>query len=466
MHHYLMFESEFDRLKDYFLLESNDGGKSDNYDDLEEGSNEDTAEADEKDMPVKSDNPGDGDDKPSEDGEKSGEDDSELTGDDSELDSGIDDILGEDSKPSPEEVNRQPAQPGAVDPKRLLSEMANGKDNIYTRVITAAKEKYPNNQCPNKDLLRIVSVAVKSFMKNKNYAISKDAFKAVCLNVTKTIVDKCKASKAPAQQQKQKPAQESVRYSIKPPVYETADWMTQWNRMAPALEESKLGNLAAAGTLAFIGAANAATAPSAPESTLIGTPRYTANVVQQDGGNVRQQKAAGAQQKGRAVAATPSTGNPSSVHFSPDSTYQMSPDDYAKFKQANNLPPHYTVNGNSDHQPVDTGKASAQSGGKPSSTQAAVKKQVKSGKTTQDIATGGEQCKVSPDDQKGSADLGKTVHELGHKAVDTAYKGGSALLRGAVDGAKGLWGGLKKGWSDAGKDIEKDHDEMIANRGK
>ena len=44
MHHYLMFESEFDRLKDYFLLESKD--TSDNYDDLEEGSNEESGDTD------------------------------------------------------------------------------------------------------------------------------------------------------------------------------------------------------------------------------------------------------------------------------------------------------------------------------------------------------------------------------------------------------------------------------------
>lgn len=476
-----MFESEFDRLKDYFLLEGKEDSKpSDNYDDLEEGTNEDES-GEEK--PDDTEEPAKDEDKPedSDDGKEKSADDSNLDGDDSSLDSDLDDILGEEEEPSAEEVNKQPAQPGAVDPKQMLSEMASGNDNVYTRVVQSAKNHFPGQKVPNKALLRITSTTVKEFMKNKNYTMNKDAFKAVCLNIVKTIIGNAKKAASAKQsnmvnqqprQQQQKPAQESVRYYTRTPMYETADWIEQWNRMAPALEEGKLGNLAAAGALALAGAAHSATAPSAPESTLLGTPRYTANVVQQDGQNLQKQnKAAAVQQKGRAVANTPSTGNPASVHFSPDSTYQMSPDDYVKFKQANNLPPHYTVSGDSDHQPVDTGKASVQDGGKPSASQAAVKKQAKTGKTTQQIATGKAQsdngkCQMSPEDQKGSIDVGETVHKLGHEAIDTAYKGGSAVFHGAVDGAKGLWNGLKKGWNNASKGIERDHDKMIAERNK
>ena len=178
------------------------------------------------------------------------------------------------------------------------------------------------------------------------------------------------------------------------------------------------------------------------------------------------------------ATAAPATKS-SDVQFSQDSTYQLSPQEFMKYQASGKLPAHYIVvsddqagknvtrtqpgkpAGKSKGYGKDAGNGNPKTTQGGSTTQAAVKEQAKSGKTTRQISTGkDDQCCCDG----GGIDVGKTMHELGHKGVDLAYKGGSAIWGGLKGAAKGLWDGVQKSWDSADKDLEKDHDKMIKER--
>lgn len=426
MRDYLTFESEFDRLKGLFLLEGAD-------DDLAEGSNTDDTEEEEpkKEQGDSGESGESGDDSDLAEGTNEGEEGGEEpASDDIDLDgdSDLGDITGNPGDaPDAGEVNAESAPPGAINPKTLLQQMSAGEDNIYTRVVRAAKEKFPGGQCQVKDLMAIIAHAVKSFMKNKNYApISKEAMKAICLNVAKTIHDG--GMKKPAQDGQA--AVESVMYFRKAPYLESQELMEGWKELLLA---GALGASSAMG----------ATAQSAPESTLHGTPRYD-------------------NQATTYMASVPETKNPAKVQFNPNATYEMSQDEFATYKAAGNLPDHYIVSDGKTKTPVKGGQVKQGSG---SQTQKAVKEQAKSGKTTKKIAKSGpdsddEMCHApSPEDP---VDLHKAAHDLGHKAVDVGLQAAEAGWEGAKEGLKSLWHGLKKGakkgWSNGEKKNEAHHE--------
>lgn len=435
MRNYLLFESEFDRLRDYFLLESSDPQGDD---DLAEATNEDSGDNEES-----GDAEADGG-KDKESAEESGEsgESGESTQDDG-LDLG--DLTGDEGmSQTPDKVNAQPAQaPGAINPKQLIVELTQGEDNIYDRVVAVARTKFPNCQCQLKDLLPIIAEGVTKFMENRKYIkLSGDAMKAVCLNIARGLKERCDQSG-----KKASPVQESA-FTAALPIYETQSLTEGWKELLLA------GGLAAAG-------ANAATAQSAPQATLNGTPRYVAMQQQQQTPGKQQVARKQAAKGAPGVATVPSTANPKSVRFSKDSTYRMTPDEYAKFKDAGNLPASYQVK--KADQPSSPGK--------PSQTQKAVKEQAKAGKTTGQLAKGNpakseapEKCQVPPDEKESSIDVGETLHGLAHDAVDVGFRGAKTLwggLKGAVGGA---WKKGKEAWEESGRTQEHEHDKMIAER--
>lgn len=428
MRNYLLFESEFDRLKDLFLLEAEENDD----DDLAEATNEESGEDAGKEPADKS------PEKP----EEESPDKPDAATDDEGLDLG--EVTGDESMSADAgTVNEEPKQaPGAVNPKDLIAELTQSEDNIYDRVAKVARAKFPNGQCKLKDIVAIVAEGVTRYMENKKYIkLSPEAMKAVCLNLARGFQQKCAGNA-------KKPAQESAFVAARP-IYETQDLMEGWKEVLLA------GGLAA-------GAANAATAPSAPHATLAGTPRYAA----------QQQQAAGPQKEARFVrdgkakqanpvaSSVPDAANPGSVQFSKDSTYQMTPEQFKKFNAAGNLPGSYEIK--KADQPSSPGK--------PSQTQKAVKEQAKSGKTTGEIARGakgkdgGKSCKVDPEDARPATDYGKAAHELAHDAVDLGIRGAKTAW-GAIKGAaKGAWNKGREAWRESGETQEKEHDKMIAER--
>ena len=223
MRDYLTFESEFDRLKGLFLLEGAD-------DDLAEGTNADS-ENDEGSKEDKSGDSGDdlgldGGNGGDTDGGEEGGDDGEPASDDIDLDgdSDLGDLTGNPGDaPDAGEVNAENAPPGAINPKTLLQEMSTGEDNIYTRVVKAVKEKFPGGKCQVKDLMVPIVHAVKAYMKNKNYApISKEAMKAICINVARTIHDQGMKNA------QKRSTVESAVYFKKAPYLESQELMEGW----------------------------------------------------------------------------------------------------------------------------------------------------------------------------------------------------------------------------------------------
>lgn len=465
---YMIFESEFDRLKPMFLLEAEDDDLSEAEPEKEEPSKGDAkgkkSEDKDKDKSGDSDGKDDNDDSghDGDDGDTQGAS-GDASGDDIDLDgdSDLSDITGGNAdSPSPDQVNADNAKPGAIDPANLLKEMSSGTDNIYTRVIGYARQKYPNGQCQVKDLLEPIAHAVKAYMRNKNYApIPKDAMKAICLNVARNIYE----GKTPTSG-KARTESAHVTYRDPRPV-ESRGLMEGWKEILLA------GGLAANGAMG-------ATAQSAPVSTLQGTPRYQA--MQQQANAVKQatpekQKSFGGKAIGRAASG-------SGTQFSPDSTYQLSPQEFMKYQSSGKLPKHYIVAsdgeagknmaksrpggapaGKSKGYGKDAGNGNPKTAQGGSTTQAAVKEQAKSGKTTRQISTGkDDRCCCDGD----GIDVGKTMHELGHKGVDMAYKGGSAIWGGLKGAAKGLWDGVQKSWNSADKELENDHGQMIKKKNK
>lgn len=468
MRDYLTFESECERLSKYFLLEG-----VGNDDDLEEATNNDEDTGDTGNPEEKS---GDGDteEKP-EDGEKP-EDPKEETEDSDALadldgDSDLDDITGNPGDaPSADEVNKEDGAPGAINPENLLKELAEGDDNVYTRVAKAMQERYPNG-CSVKDvkepLEKTVAHAVKAFMKNKNYApLPKEAMKGVCDNISNTILEKCtgkKSNEAKEQAPKAPAANEAVYYVKKAPVFESAELM-----------ESFWKNAAAAAAIGMAGAntANAATAESAPYATKAGTPLYQEFQRQADAkaeqkkAEVNKANAKSNQSSAASSSSAPNVKNPASVTFSGDSTYTLTPEQYEKFKAADNLPAHYKVS-DGKSKAADGGKAEKEvkKSGAGATTQAAVKTATKSSVNKGGKSKGysGERCAV-PQEEK-SESWGKKLHRWAHKAVDKGGEIGAGIVGGAVGAAKGLYQGANTGYSKAKNALEKDHDEMIAERG-
>ncbi len=452
MRDYLTFESEFDRLKGLFLLEGAD-------DDLSEGTNADS----EDDEGSKEDDSGDsgdnldldGNESGDTDGEDEGGDEGEQADDDIDLDgdSDLGDLTGNPGDaPDAGEVNAENAPPGAINPKTLLQEMSTGEDNIYTRVVKAVKEKFPGGKCQVKDLMVPIVHAVKAYMKNKNYApISKEAMKAICLNVARTIHDQGMKKPAPdAQNQNAKMAAvESVMYFKKAPYLESQELMEGWKELLLA------GALGASSAMA-------ATAQSAPDATLHGSSDYGSKATTY-------------------MASVPESSNPANVQFNPNAIYDMTQEEFATYKAAGNLPDHYIVSDGNTKTPAKGGQVTQGSG---SQTQKDVKNQAKSGKTTKNVAKGGKTAQktvkngADSDDEVCHArepgaptDVRRTAHDLAHKAVDK----GSELGHKAVDkglqlldaGKEGVKGGVKgflsswtKGWKKGDIQNEREHEGL------
>ena len=459
MRDYLTFESEFDRLKDYFLLE----GVTGNDDDLEEGTNNE--------KPETSDDSSTGDDagEPGKNPVEAGKSDDTGNLADLDGDSDLDEITGNPGDaPSAEGVNKEDGAPGAINPENLLKELAEGEDNVYTRVAKAMQEKFPAG-CSVKDvkvpLEQATAHAVKAFMKNRNYApLSKEAMKGVCDNIADTILKKC-AGKKPNPGPRQSPAaNEAVYYVKKAPVFESEEIM-----------EGALKNIALAGAIGLgaAGGANAATAESAPYATKAPTPLYQEFQKNADTKADRKKADVKTDATGKDdVSGVPNAKDPSSVVFSGSRTYTLTPDEYMTYKMANNLPAHYTVTGGSEGS-----RAKGKTGGEPgredsvkagagSATQAAVKSDTKSsvGHGGKSRGSSGERCAAPK--EKESEGIGHTLHRWAHKAVDKGGEIGAGIIGGAVGAAKGLYHGANAGYSKAKDAIEKDHDKMIQARRK
>lgn len=481
-HDYLTFESECYRLKDYFLLEAEEANPND--DDLAEGTNE-PEEEESKGKDEADDTPKEGDDGKTGDEEK---DDAEAEEELSDLDgdSDLGDITGNPGDaPTGDEVNKDNGAPGAINPENLLRELAEGEDNVYTRVINAMKEKFPGGKCLLKDLVepmeKATAHAVKSFMKNKNYApLPKEAMKGVCDNITNTILKKCSESDTPEPKPEPKPANEAIFYVKKSPVFESEEMM-----------EGMMKNIALAAAIGAAGAggANAATAESAPYATKSPTPLFQKQQ-QEANKKAEQKKAEVMQAKGKSSGTTksssssaPNAKDPSSVVFSNDSTYNLTPDDYMTYKMANNLPAHYVVAGGSDGAASGGQAKSAKSGagssdskegksgtkpgvgksGTGSATQAAVKSDTKSSvkKGGKSGGSSNERCAAPQEKSEG---FGHMLHRLAHKAVDKGGEIASGLAGGVAGAVKGGYKGANAGYRYVKNELEKDHDKMIRER--
>lgn len=482
MRDYLTFESEFDRLKDYFLLEG-----VGNDDDLEEGSNDEDSSSNSEDK-----------EKPSEDKEdteSTEETDTEDNGDggdqdalsDLDGDSDLDDLTGNPGDaPSEEDVNKEDGAPGAINPENLIKELTDGEDNIYTRVGKAMAEQFPGQPTVKEieePLRKSVAHAVKAYMKNKNYApLTKEAMKGVCDKLADMVLRKAvksardkKTGKSEKQQggEATQAATEAIYFVKKAPVFESEELLESFWKNAAA---------AAAIGLAGANAAHAATAESAPVATKMGTPAYARLVDQADktadkkkGEVQKTNKQASSSAVQSSSSTVPQTSNPGSVVFNKDSTYNLTPDDYVTYKLANNLPAHYTVTGGSEKAPASSnakattgkaGKTGVQKKGTGSASQAAVKTDTKASVNkgnSKPSRSSAERC-VAPQEEK-SESWGQKFHRWAHKAVDKGGEIGAGVIGGAVGAAKGLYNGANAGYSKAKKALEKDHDEMINERG-
>ena len=442
MHHYLEFMDECERLKDLFLLEAEDD--SEGGDDLAEMDPDDS-----------------GDDSGEESGDDSGEtsddssDDSSddgLDGDtDLDLDSDLDDITGDDSlEPEADEVNAE-EKPGAVNPETLYQEVTQGEDNIYDRTAKAALEKFPGGKCEVKDMLPIIAIGLKSYMKNKNYAaLPKIDMKKLVYRIAHDIHDKLSGKK---KEGAAKPAAESVYYT----------------GMAPTLMEG-WKELALAGAIASAPMANAATAESAPRANLGQLDNPTTYVTQSydsasddlDAQTGPKQAKKSAPEKYEQVPHTPDY---SKVDLDSSTTYQITPDQYSKMKDTGTLPAKYVVDdGDPEAAPGDAPKA-AKASKKSAGNSGAVSQKAAKAQAGSQVKHGGERC-AAPATEKKSGDLGTAIHKLGHSAVDLGIAGAKT----AWGGIKGAVGGLIRGARDAAKeanaDLKHDHDKMISERGK
>lgn len=474
MRDYLTFESEFDRLKDYFLLEG-----VGNDDDLKEGSNDEdnsSKSEDTEDPPENTEDTGSTEENES---ENKTEDDTDALSD-LDGDSDLGDLTGNPGDaPSEEDVNKEDGAPGAINPENLIKELTEGEDNIYTRVGKAMAEQFPGQPTVKEieePLRKSVAHAVKAYMKNKNYApLTKEAMKGVCDKLADMVLRKAvKSAKdkkdGNGEKQQGNAATEAIYFVKKAPVFESEELLESFWKNAAA---------AAAIGLAGANAANAATAESAPVATKMGTPAYTRLVDQADKtaekkkGEVQKTNKQASGSSVRSSSSTvPQTSNPGSVVFNKDSTYNLTPDDYVTYKLANNLPAHYTVTGGSEKAPASsnakatTGKAGVQKKGTGAASQAAVKTDTKASVNKGNRKPGSssaERC-VAPQEEK-SEGWGKKFHRWAHQAVDKGGEIGAGLIGGAVGAAKGLYHGANEGYSKAKKALEKDHGDMINERG-
>lgn len=474
MRDYLTFESEFDRLKDYFLLEG-----VGNDDDLKEGSNDEdnsSKSEDTEDPPENTEDTGSTEENES---ENKTEDDTDALSD-LDGDSDLGDLTGNPGDaPSEEDVNKEDGAPGAINPENLIKELTEGEDNIYTRVGKAMAEQFPGQPTVKEieePLRKSVAHAVKAYMKNKNYApLTKEAMKGVCDKLADMVLRKAvKSAKdkkdGNGEKQQGNAATEAIYFVKKAPVFESEELLESFWKNAAA---------AAAIGLAGANAAHAATAESAPVATKMGTPAYTRLVDQADKtaekkkGEVQKTNKQASGSSVRSSSSTvPQTSNPGSVVFNKDSTYNLTPDDYVTYKLANNLPAHYTVTGGSEKAPASsnakatTGKAGVQKKGTGAASQAAVKTDTKASVNkghSKPSSSSAARC-VAPQEEK-SEGWGKKFHRWAHQAVDKGGEIGAGLIGGAVGAAKGLYHGANEGYSKAKKAIEKDHGDMINERG-
>ena len=476
MRDYLTFESEFDRLKDYFLLEG-----VGNDDDLEEGSNDEDKSSDSEDKEDPSENTEDTESTEKTETEETGDGDDQDALSDLDGDSDLGDLTGNPGDaPSEEDVNKEDGAPGAINPENLIKELTDGEDNIYTRVGKAMAEQFPGQPTVKEieePLRKSVAHAVKAYMKNKNYApLTKEAMKGVCDKLADMVLRKAvKSAKEKKDgkggKQQGNAATEAIYFVKKAPVFESEELMESFWKNAAA---------AAAIGLAGANAAHAATAESAPDATKMGTPAYARLVDQADktadkkkGEVQKTNKQASSNSVQSSSSTVPQTKNPGSVVFNKDSTYSLTPDDYVAYKLANNLPAHYTVTGGSEKTPTSgnakatAGKADVQKKGTGSASQAAVKTDTKSSVnkgSSKPRSSSAERC-AAPQEEK-SEGWGKKFHRWAHQAVDKGGEIGAGLIGGAVGAAKGLYHGANEGYSKAKDAIEKDHDDMIQERGQ
>lgn len=474
MRDYLTFESEFDRLKDYFLLEG-----VGNDDDLEEGSNDEDTSSKSEDKEDQSENTEDTESTDETESENNAEDDTNALSD-LDGDSDLGDLTGNPGDaPSEEDVNKEDGAPGAINPENLIKELTEGEDNIYTRVGKAMAEQFPGQPTVKEieePLRKSVAHAVKAYMKNKNYApLTKEAMKGVCDKLADMVLRKAvKSAKdkkdGNGEKQQGNAATEAIYFVKKAPVFESEELLESFWKNAAA---------AAAIGLAGANAAHAATAGSAPVATKMGTPAYARLVDQADktaeqkkGEVKRTNKQASSSSAQSSSSTVPQTSNPGSVVFNNDSTYNLTPDDYVTYKLANNLPAHYTVTGGSEKAPASsnakatTGKAGVQKKGTGSTSQSAVKTDTKTSVNkgnSKPSRSSAERC-VAPQEEK-SESWGQKFHRWAHKAVDKGGEIGAGVIGGAVGAAKGLYNGANAGYSKAKEALEKDHDEMINERG-
>ena len=472
MHHYLEFMEECERLKDLFLLEGTEGG-----DDLAEMTPEE--DSGDKDKDKENSKNKEGDDLALEDDTESEE--NESNEDDSvDLDTNADlgDILGDESlDPKPEQVNAE-QKPGAINIETLYKELTQGEDNIYDRTAKSVLEKFPDGKCEGKDVAAIITIGIKKFLKNKNYAdIGEDNLKALVnrigTDLNRKLAENAEAKKKSSEQQA---TTEAIFY----------------RKENQALTEGWKDWLVAAGIgLASLnGGAHAATAESAPLSTHSNTSKMITNnrPISQDsremvntkdnyGGKVKDTnqstgksgKNTGTTSKpatqGGGAAEVPMVSNYKIVEWDDDTVYQVTQEQLAKMKADGNVPPHYQIF-DKNAKDASSGKTAKAAPGK-SASQTAVKQQAKvqtkapSGKCPVDA----ERCGCGGQEDE-DIDVEELVHKAGHKAVDVGIKGAKTAWGGLKGAAVGLWRGAKNAWNSADKKIEQDHDKMIADRNK
>lgn len=466
MHHYMEFMAECDRLKDLFLMEGTEDAENKDTAKDAENATEDDGEAKDTD--------GDGEGTDDAEGGEGSEDDGGL-GDlsDLDMDSDLGDLTGDDTlEPSAEEVNSE-EQPGAVNPGTLYQELTQSDDNIYDRTAKAALEKFPNGKCVVKDMLPIIAIGIKSYMKNKNYApLPKIDMKKLVYRIAHDIHDRLASKKKATGTNSQKADMQSVRFDRVSTVLTEGwkDWM-----MAAAIAGAPM-------------AGHAATAESAPMNTHQGTSKIITNNRSMDvdsremvntkenyGGKVKaDQKGSGGKQVGRTStpakmgggsSEVPTVSDYSIVSFDSGTTYQVTPEQLKKMQAVGNVPAKYQVL--DKNAPAGQGKAK-------SATQAAAKAQAKT--QAKSPANGGrnscrvdaERCGCSPNDGE-DIDWKGIIHKGAHGATDAALTvGGTAIdVAKKVPGALSKFGGfLKRTYNSNKAEIEKEHDGMIAERGR
>jgi len=464
MHHYMEFMEECERLKDLFLLEGEEDKDPGESDDLAEMEPEGEPSGDSQDAPT----------------EETAEEPAESTDADIDLDldSDLADITGDETlEPEADQVNAE-EKPGAINPATLYQEITQGDDNIYDRTAKAVLEKFPGGKCEVRDMLPIIAIGIKSYMRNKNYApLPKADMKKLVFRIAHDIHDRLSGKK-------EAPATEAVFYTKETPALTEG-----WKELALA------GALAAAPM-----ASHAATAESAPYSTHRGTSKIITNnrSLSQDsremvhtrdnfGGPVAKSSGDGAKQvkqaktgkqvgktsiparEGGASSEVPVVSDYSKVTFDEGTTYQVTPEQLKKMQADGNVPAQYQILDKSakGDTPVKTAAASGKEGKAKSATQDAVKKQAKaqakasSGRCPVDA----ERCGCGGQDE--DVDWKATIHKGAHDATDLALAAGGTVVDAAkkVPGAIGKVAGfLKRSFLNNSAELERDHDRMIAER--